>query len=389
MLYESTLKNLWKNEYKLFLKKLGTKNLSKRLHTSYSYDYSNIITVIKEELADTQSKLTTEVIDNFLFDNFFYNNNNYHFIYRIHSFVEFKDLTVSHIESYLKGNPEIKFNESLINFKPNSDLKLCSTRIDSSDGIVSSINLLIYVGKVSTKRGEIDLYTAVQIDLSKKLIAIKFNLNLFENHHYEKMFIVDKIKTKLISDTDVFKSLELRIKSHNETQIRRTIHTLFRELSEQAESLLNNKVPPETEEKISKFLQSMDIENNKEYLNQVKAVIYQDISRTFNKSLFDNGWIFRFVFREGDTTRASSTTDDYEPIYSKKVYWNLKELLFKSTELIETGILWNTDKNTKPVLVRLEQKNSNLIVYYYQEKNKEARKEKENFVLQKIDRYLP
>lgn len=388
MLYESTLRNLWKNEYNTFLKKLKVEKLTARLHTHHSSDYSKIISVIKEEIINSKSLVNEVNVDRFLFDNFFYNVNSYHYIYRFNAFFEDKDYSVINITNYLKKHINLKYNEPLIDFIPDTDFKLCTTRIEEKDNIVEKINILIYVSDAVTKRGKVGLYASVQIDLGKKLVAIKFNLNILEQHHYEKMYIIDRIIERITDIKGIYKPLGLNLVSHNETQIRKTIHNLFKELSEQAETLLNDKVPRDTEANIKKFLKEMNVSEKNDYIKQVKAVIYQDISETFNKSLFNNGWVFRFVFREGDTTRASSTTDNFEPIYSKKVYWNLKEMMFKSNELIETGVVWNTFGNLKPVAVKLEQKSNVLIVQYYQI-YKENRKEKEDFVLQKINRNLP
>lgn len=106
-----------------------------------------------------------------------------------------------------------------------------------------------------------------------------------------------------------------------------------------------------------------------------------------------NGWVFRFVFREGQLTRASSRTDDKSPIYGSKVYWHLKELIFKSNEMREAGFHWYIDDPTltddpKFVIVRLEARSDTLIIHYYYRMRSSERKEIEDYVLQKVNRFI-
>lgn len=383
------LRNITKTRIKRYLRQNEVTNLKRRLQTHFVSDYSKILEVFKEELA-SGGKLNENNVDNFIFNQIFYENCNYYYVYKLNTIDINKDLSEANILQDLidKG---FKVNQPLTDETEATDYDLCTTRLNFKEGKLSHINCLLKVSTVESEyRGEIDFYCGIIIDLNNDLLILKFNLNLLESHRKGKLSLLHDIK-RIVTNSAPFNQIKLSFSSYNEHTVRKIIFDIFKNLSIEAEDLLNQRIPADAEEKIQQFLTNMQVaEIGNDYINQIKAVVYQDISKTFQDSLFNNGWVFRFVFREGDSTRASSRTDDFSPIYSKQVYWHLKELVFKSGELQEAGFHWflNPAEKEGIIFVKLEQKNDALVFQFYQ-KTDLNRKVKEEYVINEITKQLP
>lgn len=389
MFSQNMLRNITKTRIKRYLRQNEVTNLKRRLQTHFVSDYSKILEVFKEELA-SGGKLNENNVDNFIFNQIFYENCNYYYVYKLNTIDINKDLSEANILQDLidKG---FKVNQPLTDETEATDYDLCTTRLNFKEGKLSHINCLLKVSTVESEyRGEIDFYCGIIIDLNNDLLILKFNLNLLESHRKGKLSLLHDIK-RIVTNSAPFNQIKLSFSSYNEHTVRKIIFDIFKNLSIEAEDLLNQRIPADAEEKIQQFLTNMQVaEIGNDYINQIKAVVYQDISKTFQDSLFNNGWVFRFVFREGDSTRASSRTDDFSPIYSKQVYWHLKELVFKSGELQEAGFHWflNPAEKEGIIFVKLEQKNDALVFQFYQ-KTDLNRKVKEEYVINEITKQLP
>jgi hypothetical protein len=390
MLYESMLRNLYKYEFISFLKDHEVKSWSSRMKTSMREDYRPIIQVIQSELRNTASSINEEIVDTFLFNTFFNNKSNLQFIYKLNNtFLNRHTLkTKNEIINYLNSFPELKYNESLINFQDNQDFTLCTTRTIFDDDNLKQIKILFKCEAVNTNRDEIDIFASFLIDLENNLLSIRFNPTLYE-YYSDKLGLITKVKNFILTST-ILEKLDIQFSSFNETISKKTIFNMFKELSEEAEALLNNRVPRDAEEKIQQFLQQMSTSIKTDYVKQIKAVIFQDVSETFTDTLFTQGWVFKFLFNEGQYTRAASNTRNFKPIYSSKVYWNLKEVIFKEKEMNEAGFTWFLPNTASSIIVKIESKNEHIILQYYDKKaNYVIREEKEKFVLQKISTSLP
>jgi hypothetical protein len=393
MLSVATLKNIYLKEIYDFFRDHNVLNRSVRLKADTTNTrYIKALAIINEELNSNQS-FTVDDLDNFLFEQLFYSNNNYHFAYRFNNLSLTSESTLTHVESFLQSNPGLCYNK-LISDNNGLDNELFTTRIEMQNNKLRSLQLLIKYNSTSTRSfPAIDMFVGVLIDLSNNLVVLKFNQNLLDNNRRDSLDILKDIKKMLKGEGTpgrVFEPLQLNITSLNESDARDTIFKLFEELSLEAEALLDAQTQPHTENSIRLFLGQMGLSDiTQDYVNQIKAVIYQDISNTISESVFQRGWVFRFLFREGDTTRASSRTDDRGPIYGSKVYWHLKEIIFREREMIESGFHWYIDPNTDDfVQVRLESRNDTMVIHYYYHM-RYGRKEKEEFVLRKINQYLP
>ncbi|MDX5866165.1 hypothetical protein SIL80_09715 [Bacillus cereus group sp. BfR-BA-01119] len=389
MFSQAMLRNITKTRLKNYLQPKEIPNLNRRTHAHFVSDYSGILEVFREEIA-IGKKLNENDVDNFIYNELFYENCNYYYIYKLDKIKIDLNLAEPNMIQYLT-TIGFNINQLLTQGNVASDYDLCTTRLNFKDSKLSRINCLLKVSSVDSEyRGETDFYCGIMLDLTNNLLILKFNLNLLESHPKEKLAILTDIR-KIITNSKPFNQLNLKYSSYNEHTIRKIIFRMFKNLSLDAETILNQRIPTDATQKIKKFLQDMKVaEVSENYINQTKAVVYQDISKTFQDSLFTNGWVFRFVFREGDSTRASSRTDDFSPIYSKQVYWHLKELVFKSGELQEAGFHWylNPAKKEGIILIKLEQKNDALAFQFYQNTDLN-RVVKEDYVINEIAKQLP
>ncbi|MFD9627701.1 hypothetical protein [Peribacillus muralis] len=396
MINIKTLKNIYKNEFYPFLENLGYKNVPLLVRGKNTYDYSVLRNFLETEISRSNSPLNKENLNEFLYNKLFFEKNNYHYVYNLSSFFSnSKNIEYTDIEEVLK-NPVLHLNDTLSDFIPSNELELCNTKVitEFSKGktLVSQIQFLFFIEELAfVKKGDINLFCCVDINLESNFLSFKFNHNLIDNLE-DKTKLLDKLIIKLQSSLDILKDFNIKITTHNETTVKRTIQNLFIELSDQAEKLLQKQVDSGVERKIKEFLDDIKVPQTSDYIKQIISVAYQHVSKSFEKPLFKDGWAFRFVFKEGDNTRASSSNDDLDPVYSKQVYWNLKELMFreKGTDFIEAGLLWYTDKGASPVSIKIEQKNNLIILQYYRkEYNVIKRKEKEQYVLRKIRSGIP
>ncbi|PEV43615.1 hypothetical protein COK37_23475 [Bacillus thuringiensis] len=389
MLSQPMLRNITKEKFRIFFRAKEVEHLNRRMQTHFPSDYSKILDISIEEIQQG-NKFTEEDLDQFIYNEIFYENSNYYYVYKLEN-VNI-DTTLSQAEM-IKYFSDKGFNvdQLLTRGTIPSEYDLCTTRLNFEGAKLTHVNFLLKVNSIDTDyRGETDFYCGIRLDITNRLLILKFRLNSLESYPKEKLAILEDIK-KIITNAPPFNRIGLNYSSYNETTVRKSIFDLFKSLSIDAERLLNEQIPEDAEEKIKDFLTEMKITDiGEDYINQTKAVIYQDVSKTFQDSLFDNGWVFRFVFREGDFTRAASRTDDYSPIYSTKVYWHLKELVFKTAELQECGFHWFLNPTTKEgtIIVKLEQKNDALIFQFYR-KTDFNRRAKEEYVIKEITQYLP
>lgn len=409
MINTDTIKNLDKKYFFEYLKSSGYNDPASITRGKNNKDYSNLVQFLETELNKSNSSITHDSLDNQLYTYLYFNINNHHTLFNLTSFVSnFNDeIEYSTIEKIIH-NPDLKLNNNIATYYPHKKYDLCSTRIQTktveyetngelrTKEVITQIQFLFYIDTVTVKsKGRINLFCNVEINLDTQFVSFKCNENYIKAYEY-KHEVIDTLTKRLCNQNDIFKDFKLNYISHNETTIRKGIQKLFIELSEQAEKLLHKEVNSNADKKIKSFLKEMGMPDNIDYKKQIISVVYQHISRRFenNLALFKHGWAFRFLFKEGDNTRASSSHDKFMPVYSKQVYWNLKELMFKkdNTDFIEAGLTWNTMENGQsPVSVRLTQKSNYLTVYYYTSRkhNFINRKEKEKYVLQKIREGFP
>ncbi|MEC0664513.1 hypothetical protein P8864_00870 [Priestia flexa] len=397
MLSINTLRNIHKKDFEKFFSTNKVKLRSKRIIPNAGEErYTPISRIIREELHN-QTSFTDLEMDEFLFNQLFYATNNWHYVYQNQDINQiFLSEDLDEVISFIEEIEDLKYNNLLIAKLETNQYALCTTRLEIVDDKVKAIHFLFRLGNVKTDEGYHTFFSAVTVDVENNLVTFRFNQNLLDSFDEDPLTVISMLKDILNGENSNYPALEnlqLNIIGFNEEVPQRIISQLFKELSADAENILNQRVPENTESDIREFLRSKGLPSQEDYIQQIKSVIYQDISQTCADTLFTKGWVFRFVFREGRITRASSRTDDKSPIYGSKVYWHLKELIFKSEEMREAGFHWYIDNpidNEEPtfVQVRLEARNDSLIVHYYYKMQSPNRKEKEDYVLQKINGYF-
>ncbi|MFC4323666.1 hypothetical protein [Litchfieldia salsa] len=396
MLNRNTLRNIYKQDFENFFSYHKVKLRSKRIIPNPGEErYIPISRILEEELKSGAS-FSKEELDGFLYNELFYSVNNWHYLYQLNdSNNAFKNNPES-ITALLKSEPKFKFNNPLVNKLENENFSLCTSRLEIIDNKVKVINFLFKIGVVESNKENYTFFSGVTIDLERNFVYFRFNQNLLDNYPFDPLDVISKLKdilNGLRSEGRFFEALKFNIVGFNETIPKKIISTLFKDLSSEAEDILNQQVPANTDKDIRDFLKGKKLPSHEDYVQQIKSVIYQDISQTCADTLFKNGWVFRFVFREGQLTRAASRTDDKSPIYGSKVYWHLKELIFKNDEMQEAGFHWYLNDPTqtdepKFLQARLEARHDSLIIHYYYNMRTGDRKEKEDYVLQKINGYF-
>lgn len=396
MLTSSTLKNVQIQDFEEFFKKHKVQKWSARIDSfSDSYlKHGKIRDLISEELQNNSS-FTVDELDGFLWEALYYSNFNYHLVYQFNEIFINDVLSASDIDLYLKQHTEINYNKLICDWDDEEGISLVSTRMEMYDnGKVKALHLLIKVDTLNMRYEKTHMFCGVTIDVKNKILLIKFAQRQYEEIDLQPMklqeLIVETLKG-LGNKGKQFTSLDLNIIQLNRDKVTSTIYQLFAELSREAEELLDKRVTAETEKMILDFMHNIKLSSIKEeYTEQIKAVIYQDISDTMEDQIFKKGWIFNFKFREGDYTKASSRVDKNLPVYSAKSFWQLKELIHKEKRMEEAGFHWNINENAGDgdfVEVRAESKNSIMILHYYHGM-RVRRKEKEEYVIRKVSKYL-
>ncbi|WP_135552138.1 hypothetical protein [Paenibacillus cymbidii] len=356
--------------------------------------YIEILNFINAELKNPKPKFTKAEFDLFLFEHLFFSNTNYQFLYKYDNFFASVNTSIDDAIATFKGITELRFNRWLSN-TPNFNLEynIYTTRIDSENDKLKAVHFILQMGKVESRFGETNVFIGITIDLVNKVLLIKFNYKQFEEIRKEPLSLVKEIKNVLMGfgkSGKPFSELNLNIVSLGDKEAREAIYFMFEELSREAENLLNSRINPETDAKIIAFLNSMGIGKvEDDYIEQIKAVVFQDISKEIGDDTFEHGWVFRFHFREGDHTRASSTQENKLPVYSSKTFWQLKELIYREQEMYEAGFHWfmSSDDPEEFVDIRIESRNDTIILHYYY-RMRMGRREKEQFVIQKVTQYL-
>ncbi|ENQ3078689.1 hypothetical protein ACEOWG_001886 [Bacillus cereus] len=397
MLSLRTIKNIQFQDIDEFLKKYKVPGRSSRITGSTSgVRFENYIDLIDEEINKENGSITSNKVDDFLFETLFYTNNNYHYLYKYDNFFADESTPASTARDYLSNSESLRFNDLLTNdiVYKEGEFSLCTTRLEYVEEEIIAVHLVILIDMLPLRYGNTHVFAGVTIDIKRKLIDIKFDYKQFEEIETEPLMLIKQIRDMLCGLGKMGKAytdLQLNIISFNEAEPREIIYYLFEELTNEAEALLNSHVPPDTEDKIKKFMKEMGLsEDNQEYVEQIKAVMYQDIFESMGEASYKNGWVFRFHFREGDHTRATSTNEKQLPVYKAKTYWQLKELIHEEQEMYEAGFHWYMNQGTENrefVIVRIESRNDTMILHHYY-KMRSGRKEKDEFVLRKIGEYL-
>lgn len=376
----------------------GHNSPSKLISGDTRYDYSKLMDFLIKNIEDSTDFKND--FSEFVKENLYFNQMNQHYVYNLVSFSEThgKNITVplNQVIDILEESP-FNLNNHILDIDCKNKFDICNTTFETEevDDIIYLTNLrfIIFIETLEDKNDDdFNLFCTIDINLKEKFVSYKFNTLVFDLcEKYQK--VIDDIDNMLYNKSYPLHKLNIVKESHNLSSVRQMIQNIFIDLSQQAEDIISNNLPENIDETIYDFIDNLGIEPEQKYRDQIISVVYQDIGSKFSIRDFKDGWVFRFLFREGDNTRASSrSNNNQDHIYSTQIYWNLKELMFdkKGTEFIEAGFLWNInptadDIDKGSVSVRIEQNNNDIrLNFYAKPHNLINRKEKEEIVLQNI-----
>ncbi|WP_458123340.1 hypothetical protein [Paenibacillus sp. Z3-2] len=400
MLTERTIRNIHILHWERFFREFNVPNRTVRIRAE-SDKYTSILKIIGEELASDSPSFSKGALDRFLFDQLFYAISDHHYLYQTKSLFYDNNMDKDSTVRLLLSGSLLKLNLNLFDWPDDNThtINACTTRLEFDENdLLDEIHVLIRVGEISGEFGRTNVFCGVVISVKSNTIILKFRHGQVVHLPDSQMKINKELKKILNGegrDGKQFENLNLHVSSLNEFDVQSTIYKLFKDLSEEAEEKLNNELDSSVESKIRTFLErDLHIESEEEsfseYIEQIKAVVFQDISSRMTHTLFKKGWVFKFVFREGDHSKASSNAEKRSPVYSHKSFWQLKELIHSIEELQEAGFHWNLNgvvSDSEFVDVRLESKSGTLLMHYYYN-TRSVRKEKENYVIRKITEHL-
>lgn len=390
---ERVIKNIQVKELRLFLSENKVQGRTTRIKSSSTeLKYTDYLKVLEEEMLSVEEgTLTPETIDKFVYEHLFFANNNLHFIFNFNSYFHENPRNCEEVNQLFTRIPELSYNQSLVDWDDNTDkINLCTTRaVFFENGELKSLNFLFRIAVLSLEYGRTSVFCGVTLDFEYNFLIMKFNQNQFSRMEGEPLSIINSIRSVLSGAGDFdssFSWMDIRLQQLNEDSVNTAIYKLFADLSLEAEMILESRMTEDTINHIDCFMENIGLKDlepkiKDEYIKQIKAVIYQDISRTMEEAKFEKGWVFKLGFREGDFSKASQNAEKRSPVYSQQVFWQLKEIIHRTGKMQEGGFHWKF-KDTF-VDVRMESKNGSLLVYYYSRLRK-GRREKEEYVLRKV-----
>lgn len=399
MFTQKSLRNIPKSAVYPLLTIHGFKNVRARISGDDRYDYNRFIDFFKNNFEETPN--LKENLDKLIKENLFFNQMNQHYVYDLTSFLGLNLNEKILLDDVLDtiNKKDFNLNKDILDYKCSKEYDICSTAYDteSIEGIdyLTNLRFIIFAESIEKNEKDFNLFCTIDIDFNQRFVSFKFNTLVFDYFNNQHQ-IIDNINNILFKKDSPLSSLNIGKQSYNLSTVRNMIQSIFIDLSEQAEEIIKQNLPPHINTTIENFINDLGIDYQQVYRDQIISVVYQDIGANFNINDFKNGWVFRFLFNEGDNTRASSrSNNNLDHIYSSQIYWNLKELMFdrKGTEFIEAGFLWNIDSPNDDysgsVSVRIEQNNDDIrLNFYAKTHNSINRREKEKVVLQNIRKGL-
>lgn len=238
------------------------------------------------------------------------------------------------------------------------------------------------------------------IDFDNKLFILRTKIG-----HLNKAtgFKVSRIMSIVEDYVSKYFSEYATLAEYNPSVLHKMLFNIFKTESENAEKVIRDNIEFSSEEEVSSkilnFLENdLMISDPSKYVDRVRYTYYQDLSSQLKDSSFYNGFIFAFTFLDRKLTKSVTRNNDKKPVYNKEIYWNLKDLIYQYKELTELSLYWRYDKdnfdkvpNEKDfqfVEVSLKVTNKSLEIHFYNTRDVNRRL-KEDYVLHKLDRYLP
>ncbi|MDG5787812.1 hypothetical protein QA612_09900 [Evansella sp. AB-P1] len=271
------------------------------------------------------------------------------------------------------------------------------TKLITIRQVDNKVVLLYRSGVAEVGEVKASLYIPCILDFENDFAIVKVRL------HHVKMSNTNlhEIHQLVINDINDNEDFDFTISNFNSKSIHEVLFQMFEDESYKAEKVIKKHMDEFTEstliEKVTNFLEEdLKLKDPDNYIDRVKSAFYQDLSSQLGDEIFYEGYVFAISFLDRELTRSATRNSKRDPIYNKKIYWNLKDLIHEQQELTEISLYWRFDKEdfTKVpvgkefsfVEISLREKNGSLEIHFYNTKT--DRRLKEDYVIYKIKDYL-
>jgi len=285
-----------------------------------------------------------------------------------------------------------KYNRKLTDIR-NSESELVSIRRIDNDVI-----FLYRFGVVNAESDKpVSIYVPCIFDFENNLLHIKMRINYIKKSEYKAIDLITKINDEINAENDV----DITISAYNPSALKKVLYNVFSKEAEDAESIIKSKIMTITDDELNLNVKTfltdqLKIEASPSYVDRVKSTFYQSKSLDMNNEEFYGGFIFAFSFLDGAMTRSLTRSSDREPVFNKKIYWNLKDIIHEEKEITELSLYWKFDIDDFDVLpegtefsfveISLRERKGMLEIHYY--KCNGDRRKKNEYVIHRVIKYL-
>lgn len=375
MLTIRTISNIYKNTWENFLRTECIPGFS-TMTANFNILKSNLDSI-------TEGNPTLKLkIDEFIFSDLAIKQPNQFYIKQIQLPQNF---TLD--REYLEGIQAINLGESFFNEELNNQIQILTSRYTCSlNNSIKTISMLIRVTETDHNPQQ-NFFCNVIIDFENHFISFGYHKNTSEKYLNNSINWKANLEQFLIGN--IFPLFSIRMSVFNPIKLKKMLLHLYSDLSTEIENKFAERLPDNIDTLVNNFLAGASITFSEKSKKQLYAIIFQDYgnmdSDVFQEDIYENGWVFRFVFKEGKCTKASSRKEDYSPIYTSPVYWNLKELISPEDGLEDVGFVWKVNFNgqNETLKIRFDILND-CICYYFYTLNESYREEKSAYVREKI-----
>lgn len=334
-----------------------------------------------------------------------------------------KEIDYYSVRDKIEGNSNYKkfVDRKLYDYDEPTNNRLVSVRFRDNE-----ILMLFDYGRYETpiQKTEKSFFVSLRLDFKYNIASVGYKHHLLSKIKDEdkKRFNknINGLINEVVSQVDKI-DLGIDLKDFEIEQVETSLYKLFKEESDKALELIKDKViKSDTENRTieqfrveaDKFLtDKLDLVKPEYFIDKAIDIKYQDRAFLMSKADFIDigGYIFGFGFVEKQVTRSENKSDDRDPIYQFKLFWNLKDIISERKKVSGLSLYWrfnykNFNKQTKKIsdidatYVELEyrSKNKKLIIHYFVDpensslggKNWELKKRREDYAIFKIIKYL-